>query len=146
MKKLFNDMSPNVDKKYCLLRDDPRYEKQKDFVESLWVNYSKYADGDFAIKITEDFNARFWEMYLSCSLLGMNLELVPKGPAEGPDIQIVLENNKTLWIEASISNAGEGTDSVQDIVCDEFVQTPIDSYFLRFVIRLILKTKNSMFI
>ena len=49
--------------------------KAKYFAERLWSVYKPYADPHFLIEIRRDFNARFWEMYLTCALLKRRLTM-----------------------------------------------------------------------
>jgi hypothetical protein len=38
------------------------------------VKYEPFADKDFGIKIRENFHSRFWEMYLTCTLIGNSFD------------------------------------------------------------------------
>jgi hypothetical protein len=56
---------------YRNLRDmvTPEARAGKEFAERLWTQYHPYADAHFLTEIRRDFHARFWEMYLTCTLL-----------------------------------------------------------------------------
>ena len=69
--KLFVDSIIPVDDCYRIVRDCKRQEllDGKQYMEDLWKRYYTYADRDFPQKLSEDFHARFWEMYLTCTLI-----------------------------------------------------------------------------
>ena len=74
---------------YRVIRDEGRCSKLKSGIEELWEIYYPYADGDFPKQLSQDFHARYWEMYLTCTLVGNSFNVVPKqGRSEGPDIKI----------------------------------------------------------
>ena len=95
---------------YRNLRDgvseDARVCKQ--FSELLWDQYEPYADSHFLTEIRRDFCARFWEMYLTCTLL----EHLPKQgfrvscPKPGPDVLVESEGQR-IWIEAVTATDGD---------------------------------------
>lgn len=60
--------------------------------ESLWEEHEPYADPDFSTKIAEDFQARYWEMFLTASLLRAGCTVIKKVDPEGPDIHIKYGN------------------------------------------------------
>jgi hypothetical protein len=92
------DDAPSAFGKNCLL-------SARDFTESLWKRYEPYADANFLTEIQVDFRARFWEMYLACSLedAGYSIEC-PK--PEGPDI-LVTSGETRVWIEAVAPSGGD---------------------------------------
>ena len=67
------------------------------YLENLWVIYEPYADNHFREQIRHDFAARFWEMYLACTLIQNNFDIASNNA--GPDICLNL-NDKKVWIEA----------------------------------------------
>jgi len=84
----------------------------REFIEQLWNQYQGYNDEIFLSKArNNDFLGRFWEMYLTCSLLelGINVEKREKSRQEGPDIKIT-EAKTTYWIEAITPSIGESPD------------------------------------
>jgi hypothetical protein len=88
---LFLDDIEPIDEYYLMVRDCQRQEilDGKLYMEHLWEIYHEYADKDFPKKLTEDFHARFWEMYLTCTLLNKSFKLRPKSTiSAGPDICI----------------------------------------------------------
>jgi len=109
VEKLFiKDITP-CDELYRIIRDEnrPSVVELKCYMEKLWGTYYPYADKDFKKQLAQDFDARFWEMYLTCTLVHKSYEVVPKqGRARGPDIKI--ENaSANIWIEAVTPTSGE---------------------------------------
>ncbi len=75
-------------------------------VEALWERFYVFADTNFLTEIRTDFQARFWEMYLTCTLL----EHQGRGyrvscPKPGPDILLELQASR-VWIEAVTATNG----------------------------------------
>ena len=70
MPPLFIDNVIARDVIYTNLRDgvsEPAV-RGRAFAESLWERNERHADSNFRSDIQNDFLARFWEMYLTCSL------------------------------------------------------------------------------
>ncbi|MBI2830713.1 MAG: hypothetical protein HYX79_00450 [Chloroflexi bacterium] len=131
--KLFsNDITP-ADDLYRIIRDDERYVEEKSHMENLWKTYQPYADRDYLKKITEDFDARFWEMYLTCTLVHYSFNVVPKQMPKGPDIKID-HGSTTIWIEAVTPTIGDSSkpDSVPDLKMGMTQQIPDDQIILRY--------------
>jgi hypothetical protein len=134
MSNLFEPIQTATDQKYLLVRDDPRFHEQRLFLESLWSNFSPFADPDFKSQLAIQFHPRFWEMYLACTLNELGFNLIPRKSAYGPDIQIKL-NDRSLWIEATAPDAGIGADAVpgysnlEDSI--EFIRVPEEQIILR---------------
>jgi hypothetical protein len=93
---------------------DPKHEWEfaaRSFAERLWAIFRDYADAHFLIEIQREFNARFWEMYLTCALLeraseyGYSLSC-PKRKDGCPDILLELKGER-IWIEAVAATNGE---------------------------------------
>jgi hypothetical protein len=84
-------------------------------VEALWERFYTFADPNFLTEIRRDFQARFWEMYLTCTLLehakirGYQVSC----PKPGPDILLELQASR-IWIEAV--TATNGTPGLPDTV------------------------------
>ena len=131
--KLFNDSISGNDPSYLFIRNDPRFSEEKNFLENCWIDYSPYADREFEQKISKDFRSRFWEMYLCCTLLHSDFEIVSKKKSKGPDIQIKLGDGQNLWIEATLPRPGTGNDAVPEEPFDEVYSPPDEKYLLRFL-------------
>ena len=94
---------------YIYLRDKPEHAQRRKFIESLWKRFHPYADSEFVNLIASDFQARFWEMYLACTLLDAGFSLHSRDA--GPDIRV---NTKgaPIWVEAIAPTAGSGPDAI----------------------------------
>lgn len=113
--------------------DDPIYnyicaesgEMAKDakmLTETLWRRYQPYADRNFERQIRRDFDARFWEMYLGCTLMDKGYEIVRKTSKNaGPDIKVKHKGN-IIWIEAIAPTSGNKNSS--DRVLDSVITNP----------------------
>ena len=102
------------DSAYRNLRDSAHAEARegKAFAERLWRAYYPYADGNFLTEVRSDFYARFWEMYLTCTLVlhgeerGYAVSCPKQKKTGGPDI-LVKHANDRIWIEAVTATDGE---------------------------------------
>jgi type I restriction enzyme S subunit len=80
------------------------YETQlRSFMRSLWREYRPFADSNFRQHMLVDLDARFWEMYLACTLLENSLPLLRR--TEGPDISIKHDVGR-IWVEAVAPTSG----------------------------------------
>lgn len=134
VEKLFIDEVIPSDELYRIYRDEKRLADQKSYIENLWVDYSPYADKDFPKQLPHDFQARFWEMYLTCTLVGKSYTVIPKQTsAEGPDIKIAYAST-TIWIEAVTPTGGDlgRPDSVPSPIMGVAQQVPDDQMILRY--------------
>lgn len=132
--KLFSDYINPSDKLYCIIRDEQRCDNYKSYIENLWSTYQPYADKDFPMQLAQDFHARFWEMYLTCTLIHKSFDVVPKQTrAKGPDIKIN-HASTAIWIEAVTPTSGSPTkpDSVPDLKYGVAQQVPDDQITLRY--------------
>lgn len=79
---------------------------------SMWETFQPFADVHFVKEIQRDFNARFWEMDLTCTLIELGYDV--ECPKPGPDVKI--EGN--TWIEAICPSGGQESspDKVPEIV------------------------------
>jgi type I restriction enzyme S subunit len=118
----------------ALLRDD--FEilvRTREYVEALWDTYKPYSDPDFVAAIGSDFDSRFWEMYLTCTLLEHGHD--PQSFYPGPDNLIVVGDTK-VWIEAVAPTQGMPAhpDRVPDMKTGggKAVAVPDDKIILRF--------------
>jgi hypothetical protein len=80
----------------------------KAFCEQLWQTYHPWADPHFLTEIRRDFDARFWEMYLTCALRehaaahGYQVEC----PKPGPDV-LIESDRRRIWVEAIVVTDGD---------------------------------------
>ena len=105
---LFQNKICATDLAYINCRDckeGPAVEGRK-LVDSLWEKYEPFADSNFETALAKDFDARFWEMYLTCVLLENKLNVVDRNSRkkEGPDV--LISEKKNIWIEAIAPKEG----------------------------------------
>jgi type I restriction enzyme S subunit len=134
--RLFLDNIEPIDEFYLMVRDDTREEilKGKEFMEELWEQYYEYADKDFPQKLSEDFHARFWEMYLTCTLIKRGYPVCPKAArSEGPDI-LVQDSKNTIYIEAVTPSEGheDNVDKVPKMQMMKATRVPDEQITLRY--------------
>jgi hypothetical protein len=132
--KLFIDNIIPSDELYRVIRDEERLAELKSYTENLWGVYHHYADKDFPKQLSQDFHARFWEMYLTCTLVHKSFNVVPKlTKAKGPDIKV--DNASiTIWIEAVTPTSGDPSkpDSVSYPRMGVAQQVPDEQIILRY--------------
>jgi hypothetical protein len=71
--------------------------------EYLWIRFRPHADNEFQKELLSTFNARYWEMYLTCSLIFAGYEVTCLKP--GPDVGIIYEGRR-IWFEATSPTCG----------------------------------------
>jgi len=78
------------------------------FAQRLWDTFRAHADEHFLTEVRTDFNARFWEMYLTCTLLDGASEggYRVTCPKPGPDVCIVFRGRR-VWVEAIAATNGK---------------------------------------
>ncbi len=116
--KLFVDGVDAIDPIYNAIRDEKNVQhivEVRSFVEKLWQTFGPYADINFRQQIQVDFHARFWEMYLACTLIDKSLNITSKGV--GPDVRVEHKGN-IIWIEATAPTGGSqsSSDRVPELV------------------------------
>ena len=134
LERLFSDDINPSDELYRILRDEERYVKNKSYVENLWDTYKPYADRDFPKQLAQDFHARFWEMYLTCTLVHNSFNVVPKqAKVYGPDVKID-HASTTIWVEAVTPESGDPSkpDSVPNLKMGVAQNVPDDRIILRY--------------
>lgn len=97
------------DPTYVKLRDlrNEWTEPAREFAESLWDRFRRFADPHFLTEVRRDFHPRFWEMYLTCALQdfanwqGSTLSC----PKPGPDILLERDGSR-VWVEAVTATNG----------------------------------------
>ena len=98
--------------------------------ENLWRDFAPYADPHFLDEFPLHFHQRWFEMYLTVSLLREGFHV--KCPKPGPDIRLDL-NGRHVWIEAVCATSGEKgrPASIPDLPLGHAADVPMDSYVLR---------------
>jgi hypothetical protein len=116
LESVFIDNITAEDAAYNNIRDGSEewLRSAKKLIEELWGTYHPHADRHFLVEIRRDFHARFWEMYLACTLINAGHTLTSADA--GPDIRIE-HASKVIWIEAVTPTAGDPSkpDSVPDL-------------------------------
>lgn len=90
--------------------------------EALWKRFEPYADGDFATEFCREFDARYWEMYLTVYFLEAGYDVCC--PKPGPDVGIIF-NRQRIWFEATTPTSGNGNspDSVPEMKSGDSQET-----------------------
>ena len=133
--ELFIDNIKSCDELYLLVRDEERCIKYKIYMQNLWDIYQPFADKDFPKQLSQDLHARFWEMYLTCTLIDNSFTVVPKQTrAKGPDIRIE-HTSTTIWVESAVPTSGDLSkpDSVPNLQMDIAQKVPDDQIVLRYL-------------
>jgi hypothetical protein len=101
------------DASYCNVRAarNDWTRKARANCEALWKIYEQHADPEFRIEIRDNFDARYWEMYLTTYLIKEGFKV--KCPKPGPDVGIVFARRR-IWFEAT--SPSRGADDAPDQV------------------------------
>lgn len=111
----FFRLPPRADQRYASLYepDRPSAVAARDLTEDLWRRTAMYLDDGLTVAATDDFPARFWEMYLAAGLLDGGVPLTPTAQrslkAGGPDILVASPH---IYVEATVARPGTGPDAV----------------------------------
>jgi hypothetical protein len=91
---------------YRSLRDPPSENARvcRDYCGYLWGRFYPYADEGFVQDFPVHLHQRFWEMYLSVTLLDAGHSIV--APKPGPDFGLILAGQR-IWIEAVTATPGD---------------------------------------
>jgi hypothetical protein len=95
----------------------------------LWRVFERHADKEFCKELRSTFDARYWEMYLTTSLIFAGYAVTC--PKPGPDVGILYEGQR-IWFEATSPTRGapDKPDSVGEVV---YGQVPEDKITLRYL-------------
>jgi len=104
---LFGSTDPNADPFTTTLwtSDNPRAVQVRQHCKRMWEIYHRYADPQFLAEIPRRFHDRWFEMYLTVTLLRQGAQ-VQKTQPPGPDI-LVAHEGRRIWIEAVCASGGE---------------------------------------
>lgn len=96
----------------------------------LWAIYAPYADPNFESEFRLHAYERYWEMYLTCTLIGRGFDVSSSG--SGPDVR-VNSTGGPVWIEAVAPAPGQegGADTVPEFGEGVFTY-PEDQIILRY--------------
>ena len=116
---------------YRNIRDgkDARLKLAKWHCEYLWILFERHADKEFSKELRRTFDARYWEMYLTTSLMFAGYEVTCPNP--GPDVGITYRGQR-IWFEAVAPDCGDPgkADSVPTKVNGE---VPEEKIILRYL-------------
>lgn len=100
--------------------------------ENLWKDFRKHADDHFLTEFSLRFHQRWFEMYLTVSLIRAGFAIEDSDRKSGPDL-LLLIGGRRLWIEAVCTeNGGPGNpDSVPEIETNVVRDIPLRQYVLR---------------
>ncbi len=119
---------------YRNIRDssDPRVVTIRDRCEALWREYESFADNHYLVEVRRDFHPRYWEMYLSVTLLRLGYSI--PCPKPGPDVGIEVEGQR-LWIEAVAPKSGDeaSPDRVPEMQFGKMNWVPNEQMILRYL-------------
>jgi hypothetical protein len=95
---------------YRNIRDgtDPRLKLAKWHCEYLWTFFQWHADNEFRKELSRTFDARYWEMYLTTSLILAGYTVTC--PKPGPDVGIIYKGQR-IWFEAVSPDCGDPSKS-----------------------------------
>jgi len=125
------------DPTYVKLRDlkNEWTEPAREFAESLWNRFRRFADPHFLIEVRRDFHPRFWEMYLTCALqeFANQQGSILSCPKPGPDILLERDGSR-VWVEAVVATDGipDRPDSVVEPNPDGLGKFPEEKLVLRY--------------
>lgn len=108
--------------------DTPMMIRARKLCLEMWKVYEPFADKHFVTEIQRDFSARFWEMDLTCTLLGLGKKIECLKP--GPDIKV----DQSVWIEAISPTQGDDgrPDSVPELITGIAASINSDLIILRY--------------
>ena len=121
--------------------DSSRVEQLNQEFEELWLKFKPYADKGFKQLFRDDVVSRFWEMYLGALLIQQKKKLSAKNNY-GPDICIIENDGRKIWLEATAPDKGEGNDKVN--LREEFGWVPTEKVLLR--VRSAIEAKHHKYL
>jgi len=142
---------PGRDPSYEAVRLDENHADVRAFIEAMWEEYRPYADTDFVEgSRNHDFQSRYWELYLGCSLIRLGCELASrlKGnrPSrslnQGPDFRTLVPFG--AWIEAVAPGVGTNEDAVPELPVGTANSVPDDEAKLRLLQAIRNKAKKRL--
>ena len=142
---LFGSTDPSAHPFYTTLRtsSDPRAVRVREHCEGMWSIYHRYADHQFLAEFPRRFHDRWFEMYLTVTLLRQGA-LVQKTQPPGPDILVALEGRR-IWIEAVCATGGDADqpDSIAEPVIPQSGTVIAASGYEQWD-KVVLRIRNSM--
>ena len=113
-----------------LVPENEHEEKARVDCEKLWSIFRDYADPNFKREFGFRTHERWFEMYLTVSLLRAGRQI--RCPKPGPDV-CLLEEGRRMWAEAVCANPGDPgrRDSAPATVPGRVYREPTEQYVLR---------------
>lgn len=108
-------------------------KRARAFCDDLWEDFEPHADPDFLGETRVKFEERFWEMYITVTLIRLGYQVTC--PKPGPDVGIVVDGAR-IWFEAvSPSRGADGSpDQVPEVRNDGKVHNvPNQQMILRYL-------------
>jgi hypothetical protein len=117
--------------KLCRPDEFPKGKIVRQHCEQLWRTYHPFAETQFLPEFSVRFHQRWFEMYLTVTLIERGADVQRTSPP-GPDI-VVNVNGRRVWIEAVCGTGGEPgrPDSVVEPLRGECFSVPFDKIALR---------------
>ena len=123
-----------IDPIYNNVRDgsEEYFVESRAFMRELWESYKPYADSNFQQQLQVDFDARFWEMYLTCALIQQKLPIQHHRDI-GPDA-LLDDSSLRVWIEATTPEGGSehSHDRVPRLITGQANEVPDKQITLRY--------------
>ena len=107
-------------------------EQARFHCEELWADFWPFADANFKAEFASQTHARWFEMYLTVSLLRAGHDIRRRSQPAGPDV-LIEANDRRIWLEATCAEAGEPgkPDSIPEPVYGRLVREPAEQIALR---------------
>lgn len=133
LKPFFTPGDSGISYHNIMTGEDPHAREGRALCEELWEAFEPCADPDFLSEIRVRFDERFWEMYLTVTLIRQGFEVIC--PKPGPDVGIVVDGVR-VWFEAVSPSRGADShpDQVPEMKFDGAVrETPNRQMVLRYL-------------
>lgn len=132
MKSLFSIYSPDDDKDFLEISNNPNYKPVLPIIDEYINRYLPFADKNFISQIRKDFKSRMWELWIGNILLYQDYLLEIRNATVWPDF-IAIKGGKKYFIEAICpSNASEESgNQVPDLNPFVFQELKSDRYEMR---------------
>ena len=144
-RSLFSDSSESSCPEYqhVLNPVNEQCRMAKAHCEDLWRDFSEHANGRFRKEFRLHFHQRWFEMYLTVSLIRAGLTVEYRNRERGPDVLLTFAE-RCVWIEAVCVTEGQAgrPDSVPPLEHGKVVDVPIRQYVMRIRNSLDAKVKQ----
>jgi hypothetical protein len=129
-----------ADPGYRAVRDgsDSLLKMAKAHCNYLWVFFERHADKQFRTELRRTFDARYWEMHLTTSLILAGFEVTC--PKPGPDVGIIYRGQR-IWFEAVAPNCGD-PDKPDSVPTEMLGQIPEEKIILRYLNSIATKHRD----